>query len=105
MFFCRYVIYHSTLVCISIILIVLLTTLIITLLSTKKNYLDQLVSKNVQHIHIRILWTVSTQGKIKWFCSINVKSFVILDSILDSTFSFDDCGMPFVPEVLLSCLL
>ena len=82
--------------CISIILIVLLTTLIITLLSAKKNYLDQLVSKNVQHIHIRIL---------KWFCSINVKSFVILDSILDSTFSFDDCGMPFVPEVLLSCLL
>ena len=99
MFFCCYVIYHSTLVCISIILIVLLTTLIITLLSTQKNYLDQLVSKNVQHIHIRILWTV------KWFCSINVKSFVILDSILDSTFSFDDCGMPFVPEVLLSCLL
>ena len=98
MFFCCYVIYHSTLVCISIILIVLLTTLIITLLSTKKNYLDQLVSKNVQHIHILILWT-------KWFCSINVKSFVILDSILDSTFSFDDCGMSFVPEVLLSCLL
>ena len=99
MFFCCYVIYHSTLVCISIILIVLLTTLIITLLSTKKNCLDQLVSKNVQHIHILILWTV------KWFCSVNVKSFVILDSILDSTFSFDDCGMPFVPEVLLSCLL